>query len=125
MKKIVLIIDDEDLVAKTISRLLTKEGCDVHLCRSGAEALAKVAEIEIDLLICDVRMPGISGIETIKKVREILRVAGRKPIKEIVITGYAEDSAMREAEELKVADYIYKPFDLRVFLDSVKKNLNG
>jgi len=123
MKKIVLIIDDEDLVAKTISRLLIKSGCEVHLCRNGEEALTKIADIAFDLLICDVRMPGLSGIETIKRAREITASLGRKASKEIIITGYAEDSAMKEAEQLQVADYIYKPFDLRVFLDAVAKNL--
>jgi len=124
MKKVVLIIDDEDLVAKTISRLLTKSGCEVHLCRNGEEALKKIAAIAFDLLICDVRMPGLSGIETIKKARALALSLGRKASREIVITGYAEDSAMKEAEQLKVADYIYKPFDLRVFMDAVARNLS-
>ncbi len=123
MGKIVLLIDDEELVAKTIGRLLRKEGCEVILCRNGGEALKTIAETEVDLIICDIRMPGMSGVETIKEIRGFLMREGKKPVKEILITGYAEAETMKEALELKVADYIYKPFDIRDFLKSVQKNL--
>jgi len=123
MKPKILLIDDEELVIKSISKILNREGYEVLVCRSGEEALVKIEDEEVRLIVCDVRMPTMSGTETIRKIREILKSKDRKPVPEILITGYAEENATREAEDLKVAEYIYKPFDLRDFLTSVKKNV--
>ncbi len=125
MSKKILIIDDEDLVVRSIQKLLTKEGYEVTVARSGEEALGVLQAQEVDLIVCDVRMPGMNGVETIKRIRDLLRSAIRRQPREILITGYAEDNVNQEAEALQVADYIYKPFDLREFLVCVKKNLSG
>ena len=119
----ILIIDDEDLVTRSIQKLLTREGYEVIVAKSGEEALAAIQSQEVDLIVCDIRMPKMNGVEMIKGIREILKSNSRRPVKEILITGYAEEQANREAEALQVADYIYKPFDLREFLNCVKKNL--
>jgi CheY-like chemotaxis protein len=66
----------------------------------------------------------MNGIEAIKAIRQYQKKVGRKAIPEILITGYADESMMREAEELKVADCLYKPFDMRDFLNCVKKYLS-
>ena len=64
----------------------------------------------------------MNGVETIKKVREYYKASDKAPVPEIIITGYADDEINKQIEELKVADYIYKPFDLRDFLSCVKKH---
>lgn len=123
MKPKILLVDDEDLVVKSISKLLAREGYDVLISRSGEEAISMAKDQNIDLIVCDIRMPQLNGVETIKQIREILKTKKHKLIKEILITGYAEDETNRAAEDLHVADYIYKPFDMRDFLACVKKNL--
>ncbi len=123
MKGKILVIDDEELVIKTIERLLSKEGYDVISVRNGQEAIRKVGEMDFDLLITDIRMPGMNGIETIRQIRNQLKIKGKPQIPEICITGFANNELNRQARELGVVGYIYKPFDLGDFLFCVKKNL--
>lgn len=121
--KRILLIDDEELVIKSVERLLAKEGYKVIVCRNGSEAIETVKKEEIDLIVCDIRMPNLSGVETIKKIREIRKQNNKEKIPEILITGYADPETNNDAEKLEVADYLYKPFDLTAFLKSVKKNI--
>ena len=123
MKSKILLIDDEELVVKSISKLLSKEGYEVLVSRSGDDAIDKASREVVDLIVCDVRMPGKNGVETIRRIREILKTMKRKPVREIFITGYAEEDIGREVESLQAADYLYKPFDTRDFLNCIKRNL--
>ena len=119
--KHILLIDDEELVVKSLEKLLKNQGYSVTSVRDGASGVQKATTEDFDLIITDIRMPGLNGIEAIAKIREARKTKGKPLIPEICITGYAEDEVNKKAEELKVADYIYKPFDLRSFLDCVKK----
>lgn len=123
-KKKILVIDDEDLVIKSVQRILSRSGFDVIICRNGEEAMAEIKKEDIDLIVCDIRMPGISGIETITEIRRILKNNKKQTIPEILITGYADDELTKAAEALNVAEYIYKPFDLKAFLNCIKDNLS-
>lgn len=121
--KTILIIDDEELVIKSVEKLLTKQGYQVIVCRRGTDAIEVVQKKDVSLIICDIRMPNLSGIETIKKIREITQQKGQEKIPEILMTGYADPEVNAEAEKLAVSDYLYKPFDLRDFLNCVKRNI--
>ncbi|MEI7751469.1 MAG: response regulator [Candidatus Omnitrophota bacterium] len=123
MTKKILLVDDEELVTRSVGKLLQKQGYDVVLASSGEEAISLVKKEAIDLVVFDVRMPQMNGIEAIKVIRQHQKTIGKKAIPEILITGYADESMMREAEVLNVADCLYKPFDVRDFLTCVKKNL--
>jgi len=125
MSSKILLIDDEELVVKSVNRLLAREGYEVINCKSGEEAIEKVQQVSVDLIVCDIRMPKMTGIDTIKKIRELRKLTKQKAIPEILMTGYADEAANKEAEALKVAEYLYKPFDLRDFLACVKKHLGG
>jgi len=123
--KIIMLIDDEELVLKSVSKLLQKQGFDVIVCKSGGEAIEKIKSEEVNLIVCDVRMPGMTGVETLKKIREQVKSAGKNKIPEIIITGYVEDETNKEVEDLNVAEYLYKPFDMRDFLDAVQRSLEA
>lgn len=123
MAKSILVIDDDQLVVKTLVRYLKTCGYEVDSVSSGEEAMKKVDAMPYNLIIADIRMPGMDGIETIKKVREICQDKHKTKIPEIIITGFASEEAQKEASELGVADYIYKPFDISTFINAVKKNL--
>ena len=122
MGKKILLIDDEDLVIKSVLKLLTKEGYEVFACHSGREGVEISQKEAVDLIICDIRMPQQDGVETLKQIREARRKKRLKSVPELLMTGYADEVANRNAEDLKVAEYIYKPFDLRDFLNAVKKH---
>ena len=123
MGKKILVIDDEGLVTTSLRQLLHKSGYDVDIANSGHAAMDEIKKKDFKLIISDIRMPEMNGIEVIKKIREHLRQTEKTPIPEILITGYADKENFEEAQKLKVADYIYKPFNINEFLDVVKKNL--
>ena len=125
MAKNILIIDDDKIVIKSLQKLLEKKGYNVTVTQSGSDALEKVKGHEFHLIVCDVRMPQMDGIETIKQIREYLGSQDKGRIPEVLITGYADRKKYESAVDLKVADYIYKPFDTSEFLDVINKNLEG
>jgi len=124
MGKKILVIDDEKLVVESLKKLLKREGYDANIAKNGAEAMVQIKENDFNLIVSDIRMPDINGIEIVKKIREYLKQNGKQPVPEILITGYASKENMEEAEKLNVADYIYKPFNIKDFLDVIKKNLS-
>ena len=121
MAKKILIIDDEELITKSLLKLLKGEGYVVSVARNGEEAIERVREMDFDLIISDVRMPEMDGIETIKQIRALLERLGKVLPPEVLITGYADADKYDEGMELEVADYLYKPFDNVEFLQVVKK----
>jgi len=124
MAKNILIIDDDQLVVKTLSRYLKTCGYKVEAVLSGEEAIKKTEAIPFDLIISDIRMPGMNGLETLKKLRSVCQNKHKIKIPEIIITGYASDENKREAEKMGITNYIYKPFDLSVFIEAVKRSLS-
>ena len=121
MSKKILLIDDEELVTKSVSMLLRTSGYEVAVAQSGKEALQKIKEVDFNLIICDIRIPEMDGIEIIKQIRSCLSDLNKKPIPEILITGYADMDKYQEAMKLKVAEHLYKPFDNTVLLSTIKK----
>ncbi|MBN1869998.1 MAG: response regulator [Candidatus Omnitrophica bacterium] len=125
MAKRILVIDDEALVTESLKKLLKKSGYDAEVAKNGAEAMQKIEKSDFDLIVSDIRMPDINGIEIIKRIRQHLQQNKKKAVPEILITGYASKEHMDEAKALNVADYIYKPFNIRDFLDIIRKNLSS
>jgi len=117
------VIDDEGLVTASLRQLLSKSGYEVETADNAQTAMDKVRKGNFDLIISDIKMPEVNGIEIVKGIRKYLNQAGKPAVPEILITGYAEKENIEQAEELKVNDFIYKPFNINEFLDAVKKNL--
>ncbi len=117
MAKKILVIDDDRLVLRTLSKYLKDCGYFVIAASNGTEALEKAEDIAVDLIISDIRMPGMSGIEAIKRITQ------RNNVPAIVITGYAGDDSYQLDESLKINDFLYKPFEIDDFIKIVKKNL--
>ena len=70
-------------------------------------------------------MPGLDGIETIKKIREFNLTSGRPKSPEMLITGFTDTDAERKAGELGITDYVYKPFSNIDFLNTVERKLQS
>ena len=118
MSKSILVIDDDPLVLKSLQKLFKKEGCEVATAQSGRDALAMVEKADFDLVIADIRMPELDGIETVRKIKEIRKRNERPEIPVIFITGYSDIEAHATAKEL--GELILKPFDLEEFLQFVQ-----
>ncbi len=121
MKAKILLIDDDTLVLTSVSSLLKKHGYDVIEASDGPSAVEVVKDQEFDLIICDIRMPSLDGLETVKQIRKALEQLGRKRVTEMFLTGYTERNIEKEAVQMGVAKYIYKPFDMAEFLSIVDK----
>ena len=121
--KQVLLIDDDDLVLKTVAKFLKSHGYNVTVSQSGEDALEEVRKLNFDLIITDIRMPGIDGIETIKRIREFHAQNNRLNIPEIIITGFMDPEAQRQAEQLGIRDYLYKPFAINDFIKAIKEKI--
>lgn len=123
MAKKILVIDDEELVTKSLIKLLKNEGYVAIVAKSGQEAVEKVKGEDFDLIISDVRMPGMDGIETIRQISAYIENSNKRAIPEVLITGYADADKYESAMGLEVADYLYKPFDNNEFLRIVRKTI--
>jgi len=124
MQKNILVIDDDPFIIRTVEKYLKNEGYDIHTASSGKEALEKIKKSRFDLIISDVRMPEMNGIETIKQIRESSIDHNKEKVPAILITGYAsEDEIYRKLGEVGVVECIYKPFELDEFINVIRKNL--
>ena len=99
----VLVVDDEESMRRFLSILLEKEGYEVTLASNGEEALGKLQEGSFHLLITDLRMPGMSGVELLEKVQ-----ADEPNLPVVILTAYASEASAIEAMEKGAYQYIEK-----------------
>jgi FixJ family two-component response regulator len=102
----VLIVDDEKNIRLTLSLALEKLNIPVDTAVNGEEALQKLAEKSYGLMLLDLRMPGIDGLEVLRRVPEI-----RPEVKVVIITAWGSIEAAVEAMKLGAVDFLQKPFD--------------
>ncbi|MGH2574865.1 MAG: response regulator transcription factor [Ignavibacteria bacterium] len=117
MKEKILIIDDERDILEFIEYNLSKNGYKVSSVTSGEEALEKVKENNFDLILLDLMLPGIDGLEICKTIKADKSKA-KIPI--IMLTAKGEESDIVTGLELGADDYITKPFSPRVLLSRIK-----
>ena len=112
----VLLVDDEEELVETVAERLEIRGIDAEAVTSGEEALQRILEKAYDVVLLDIKMPGLSGIEVLKLIRR-----QRPKTQVILITGHctAEDgeSGMREG----AFDYVVKPIDIDVLVAKLRE----
>jgi len=102
----IFIVDDELIMRKSLSGWLERDGYEVDTAESGEEALEKLKETRFDLLLVDIKMEGISGLDVLKHVRE-----NDPDVAVVMITAYGSISTAIEAIKNGAYDYLLKPFD--------------
>ena len=122
-KKRILAVDDDGLVRRSLEILLREAGYDPTVASGGQEALGFLVQRHFDLLITDIRMPGMDGLQVIKAVRDYCHEMEKKPIPEIVLTAYNDESVKESALRLGVKQFLLKPFKIDEFLKVVERNL--
>lgn len=103
--KTILIVDDEEFIRLSLQQILSEEDYNVILNESGEEALRTVTEEEIDLVLLDLNLPDMSGLDILKKIKQY-----QPHILIIIMTGFASVESAVEALKLGAYDYIKKPF---------------
>ena len=115
MNATILIVEDEFAVARGIEYALRQEGYDVHVARSGEEGLEYGTSQAPDLVVLDVRLPGIDGFEVLRR----LRASGSKaPV--LFLTARDDEVDKVIGLELGADDYLTKPFSLRELMSRIK-----
>lgn len=100
----ILVVDDEEVVRLSHSRLLSGNDCKVETVWNGADALAEMGRRRYDLVLLDLRMPGMDGLTTLRAIKD------NWPSAEVVIiTGYPSVETAKEAIRLGAYDYLAKP----------------
>ena len=117
-EKKILAVDDSISIRKSISFVLTQEGYEVVEAVDGVDGLAKAKEDKFNLVITDINMPNMDGIEMIKQIRQ---TEGYKFTPIIALTTENQDSKMQEGKAAGATGWIVKPFTSEKLLAIVKK----
>ncbi|KOP71799.1 response regulator [Cytobacillus solani] len=118
MKGKILIVDDQFGIRILLNEVLQKEGYDTYQAANGIQALEIVSKHSPDLVLLDMKIPGMDGIEILKRMRVI-----DKEIRVIIMTAYGELDMIQEAKDLGALTHFAKPFDIDDIRSAVKEYL--
>lgn len=116
--KKILIVDDQFGIRILLNEVLQREGYDTYQAANGLQALEIVQENVPDLVLLDMKIPGMDGIEILKRLKELYR-----DIKVVIMTAYGELDMIQEAMDLGAITHFAKPFDIEDIREAVKKYL--
>jgi nitrogen regulation protein NR(I) len=116
----ILIIDDDDQLRISFERLLTAEGYAIRTAASGEAGVRMIGESIPDLVVLDVRLPGMNGLETFSRIHEIEQ---KLPV--IIMTAYGTTETAIEATKRGAFDYVIKPFDIPQMLATIRQGLDA
>lgn len=111
----ILLVDDEEEFVATLSERLQLRGLDASVVMSGEAALVRINAEPPDVMVLDLRMPGIDGVEVLRRVKR-----AHPRIQVIVMTGHGSDDDRSTCLELGASDYHKKPIDIERLLESVR-----
>ena len=116
-----LIVDDEQDVRDFAANFFRKRKIDVDTAANGQEAIDKVERVKMDLVLLDIKMDGMDGIETLKRLKDL-----DKDMKVIMVTGRKpdDDDSLAQCQQLGAIDYIHKPLELAQLEQVVLKALH-
>ena len=113
----ILIVDDEETVRKLLKRTLEEGGYDVVTAANGAEALEKLSQFNVSLVLLDIKMPGLDGFQVLDRIRQLSDI----PV--IMLSAIKEVPTIRDSLALGADDYIRKPFRTRELLARIQAKL--
>jgi signal transduction histidine kinase len=116
----ILFIDDEEIVLRSCRRIFANSDYEIDTALSGEEGLSKAINQDFDIVVTDLKMPGISGMEVLKRLQQV-----RPDTTVIIFTGYASVDTAREALKNGAFDYIPKPFTPEEIREVIKNALEA
>ena len=117
-KTTILVIDDEQGVRDLFAKVLSRQDYNVLTAASGADGIQVAREQKVNLILLDIKMPGMDGLETLRRLKKVTPETAV-----IIITGFGTLQTSRKALKLGAVDYITKPFDLDFALSVIKDTL--
>jgi two-component system response regulator PilR (NtrC family) len=116
----ILVADDERSMRELLAIVLRREGYDVLLAENGRDAIATIEKEAIDLLISDIKMPDLSGVDVLRAAKHV-----DQDILGIMITAFASTETAVEAMRLGACDYLSKPFDIDLLKMKVREKIDN
>ena len=118
----ILIVDDEELIRETLRDILEHEGYQVEEASDGQMGINLIKKNSFDLILCDIKMPGLDGIMTLQRIK-VYQEKAKQNSGFIVITAFDSEDTRKKAFHLGVTDYLTKPFDLKDFITKIHHNV--
>lgn len=112
----VLIVDDNDLFSSSLSDIFLMKGYESAIANSGEAALNKVKDNHFDVILMDIKLPGINGVETAKKIKLM-----NPKIVVIMMTAYAAEDLVQDALKEGVCGIVYKPLDIDKTINMIEE----
>ena len=112
----VLLVDDEEAFVEALGKRLNARGLRVDMSNSGEDAIAKAERRAFDVIVLDLAMPGMDGIETLKRLRKI-----DPDLQVILLTGHGSIEKAVEATKLGAMDFLQKPASLSDLLELIRE----
>ena len=111
----ILVIDDEKSIRNTLQEVLEYESHKVDLATNGVEGLEFFEKGDYDIVLCDIKMPGINGVEAFKQIKKI-----NPKMVSVMMTAYAVQHLIQEALDEGAYACISKPFDMEKIMETIK-----
>ena len=119
VKMRIMLVDDEERFLQTTQKLLSKHGFEAITATSGGECLQKLAQELVHVVILDVKMPGMDGVETLRRIKQ------QFPMTEVImLTGHATAESAVEGMKSGATDYLVKPADIEVLITKAEAAFN-
>ncbi len=115
-KRKILIVEDEAVVRESVRDWLVEDGYDVECVENGEDALDRIKKEKFGVIVLDLRLPGIDGLQVFEQAREL-----KSEAKGIIITAYPSKDTRERAKRLGLLDYLAKPFKV----DDLEKTIRG
>jgi DNA-binding NtrC family response regulator len=112
----ILLIDDDEWIRDSLSLFFEGEGCHLLACEAAEEAMGILKEQDCDIIIADYRLPGMDGLEFLKRIQETHPHAMK-----ILITAYKDEKVISEAIRVGIQDFIEKPFTTKTIEESLSR----
>ena len=116
----VLVIDDEELFAQNIARLLNARGFHAETAFSGMEAMQAMARKQFNVAVLDVKMPGMTGIETLQELKK-----KDENLEVLMLTGFADVESGSQAIRDGAFDFLFKPCDVDVLAEKIREAITA
>jgi DNA-binding NtrC family response regulator len=117
-KEKILVVDDDEMVLKSIVNILKIKGYETSIAKDGKEALMKIEDEFFNVLLLDIRLPDMTGIELLSLIKDT-----KPKMRKIIITGYPDAKTAIDAVNKKADAYLIKPYNPNELLEQIELNI--
>jgi len=118
----ILVVDDDEMTRHFLSHILAQQGFLLETAADGEQALTLMKEKQFDIILLDIEMPGLNGLETLKRIRKNYL---KKDLPILMVTANDQSAEIIQAFDLGANDYVVKPLDVPVLFARIRAHLES